>query len=210
MGSSPWWLPWAVYAPMGAAGFAWAQLSHGSALSSPRPGWLSSNPVIALSAGLLIALLVAAVTVWSTRLLVARTEWARTLHRELRATLVGSSAGQLALLAGLSALAEELLFRAALQPAVGLVASSLIFGLVHVSPRGTGFAWTLWALLMGLIFGVLFEASGSLIVPIAAHALINYENMQYICNYDPTYFDIDRPYAHQRLHESRGPSARDA
>ena len=185
-------------------------LARGSAVSAPHNAWLSRDPQIALAFGIVLALLIAAITVWSTRLLVARTHWARTLHQELRITLVGSSAGQLALLAGLSAVAEELFFRAALQPAVGLMAASCAFGLVHVSPRGMGFAWTLWALVMGLVFGLLFEASGNVLVPIVAHALINYENMQYICNYDPTYFDIDRLRAHPRLHETRERSTRDA
>ena len=188
-----------VYTPLGAVGFAWAWLARGSALHSADRAWLSADPRIALLAGCVLALIIVAVTVWSTRVLVARTQWARTLHRELRVTLVGTSAGQLALLAGLSAIAEELFFRAALQPAVGLVAASLAFGVVHVSPRGTGIAWTLWAMVMGLVFGALFLASGHVVVPILAHALINYENMQYICNYDPTSFDIGRPRAHPRL-----------
>ncbi len=210
MGSSPWWLPWAVYAPMGAVGFAWARIARGAVLTTPKNAWLSQDSSVALSMGCALALLVVVITVWSTRVLVARTQWARALHRELRITLVGSSAGQLAVLASLSAFAEELFFRAALQPVVGLVAASCAFGLVHVSPRGTGVAWTAWALLMGLVFGVLFEASGSLIVPIVAHALINYENMQYICNYDPTYLDNHVLHTHRHLHETRAPSARDA
>jgi membrane protease YdiL (CAAX protease family) len=45
---------------------------------------------------------------------------------------------------------------------------------------------------MGALFGVLYEASGTLLAPVLAHALINYENMQYIIHYDPTPLDMDR------------------
>jgi membrane protease YdiL (CAAX protease family) len=111
---------------------------------------------------------------------------------ELRATLLGLPPGRIALLAVLSATAEELLFRAALVPSMGLWASSLVFGLAHVSRSSSKLAWSLWAFVMGLAFGALFLASGSLWPSIVAHALINYENMHYICNYDPTPLDMDR------------------
>ena len=39
---------------------------------------------------------------------------------------------------------------------------------------------------MGAVFGALFIGSGSLLAPIVAHAAINYENMRYLCSFDPT------------------------
>jgi uncharacterized protein len=192
MATGPFWLAWAVYLPMAVFAALWAYVTRGTVFSLAATPWLSSERGIAAALGLGLALVVAAATIASTRLLVARTVWARELHLTLRAALLGLPAGRVAQLALLSSLSEELLFRAALQPAVGLVASSVLFGVLHVSPRGTYVAWALWATLMGFLFGALYAASGTLLAPILAHALINYENMQYIIHYDPTPLDRGR------------------
>jgi membrane protease YdiL (CAAX protease family) len=70
-----------------------------------------------------------------------------------------------------------MLFRGALQPAVGLVWASLIFGACHFLPRRELVAWSLFAALMGFAFGALYEWTGQLAAPIAAHALINGVNL---------------------------------
>jgi membrane protease YdiL (CAAX protease family) len=127
--------------------------------------------------------------------LVERTQWARRLHGALRGAWLGKSAPEMAVLAGLAALSEELLFRAALGPAIGFVASSALFGLVHFAGGQSRLPWALWAFVTGLVFSGLYLMSGTLLAPILAHWLINYENMQYICDYDPTLLDIDRSSA---------------
>jgi membrane protease YdiL (CAAX protease family) len=192
MATGPFWLAWAVYLPMAALAALWAYATRGAVFSLAAPPWLSSERGLAAGLGVGLALLVAVTTIASTRVLVARTVWARELHLTLRAALLGMPSGRVAQLAVLSSVSEELLFRAALQPAAGLVGSSLLFGLLHVSPRGTYVAWALWATLMGFLFGALYLASGTLLAPILAHALINYENMQYIIHYDPTPLDKGR------------------
>lgn len=184
-----WWLPWAVYLPMGAAGAAWASLAHGSAWKHPLASGLLPSGALGGLVAALSAFVVAAVTVALTRVLVTRTIWARQLHLELRGTLIGTSTGQIAILALTSALGEELFFRAALQPTLGLAATSVLFGVVHVAPNGNWLTWAVWASVMGLVFGLLYRLTGTLLAPALAHALINYENMQYICNYDPTPLD---------------------
>jgi membrane protease YdiL (CAAX protease family) len=193
MASGPFWLAWAVYLPMAAFAALWAYWTRGSVLSLDQAPWLSPDRRFAAIFGLVLGLGIAVATVASTRLLVSRTAWARELHLTLRAALLGLPAGRVAQLALLSSVSEELLFRGALMPTLGLWGSSLLFGVLHVSPRGTYFAWALWALVMGLLFGALFAASGTLLAPILAHALINYENMQYIIHYDPTPLDKSRP-----------------
>jgi membrane protease YdiL (CAAX protease family) len=192
MASGPFWLAWAVYLPMAALAALWAYWTRGSVLSLDQPPWLSPQRGLSAGLGLALGLVLALATIASTRWLVARTAWARELHLTLRAALLGLPAGRVAQLALLSSVSEELLFRGALMPALGLVGSSLLFGVLHVSPRGTFFAWSLWATVMGLAFGALFAASGTLLAPILAHALINYENMQYIIHYDPTPLDKRR------------------
>jgi membrane protease YdiL (CAAX protease family) len=72
------------------------------------------------------------------------------------------------------------------------VGASALFGVMHAAPRASYLPRASWAFCMGLMLSALYLASGTLLAPIAAHWLINYENMQYICNYDPTPLDIDR------------------
>ena len=178
----PLWLPWAVYGLLAALGVALAWLQRGQVLTAPTAGDLLGEPATALWLGLALSLLVTALTLWSTRWLVEHTRWARSLHGSLRGVSLGSSSRRLLLLALSSALAEELFFRAALLPMVGLWASSALFGALHVSSsRAALVPWMLWAALMGAVFGLLFLGSGSLLPPLLAHAAINYGNMRYLC-----------------------------
>lgn len=67
----------------------------------------------------------------------------------------------------IAAVTEEVFFRGILQPRVGLWASSLLFGLVHI---GYGTILQVVApILLGLLFGLLFLRTRSLWAPIAAH-----------------------------------------
>jgi uncharacterized protein len=190
------WLPWAVYAVLGALGAGVSWLYRGTVFAAPAGRRFASDPLAAQAIGHLLALIAVVLTVRSTRLLVERTRWAKALHVHLRGLLLGASATRLLALACASSVAEELFFRAALLPWLGLAGSSLLFGLLHVSTRETAVGWMVWAALMGAVFGALYLGSGSLLAPILAHAAINYENMQYICNYDPTLVDTRRAAPH--------------
>ena len=64
---------------------------------------------------------------------------------------------------------EELLFRGVIQPTIGLVPASVIFGIAHFGGRGM-VMFGIWAGLMGLIFGWLAVISDGLLAPIVAHA----------------------------------------
>lgn len=87
--------------------------------------------------------------------------------------LDGASYGGLVLVAVFSGVGEEMVFRGVLQEEIGLVAASVIFGLVHVGPDRRYLVWTLWAVLAGFLFGVLYRESGGLLAPILAHVLHN-------------------------------------
>ncbi len=76
-------------------------------------------------------------------------------------------------LALLTSFGEELLFRGALQPFAGLVLTSLLFGLLHMGQKGLVSAWSVWALIAGLLLGWLAEETGSLWPPIIAHFGVN-------------------------------------
>jgi uncharacterized protein len=94
---------------------------------------------------------------------------------ELGPALVGRSAAELALLAGLAGLGEELLFRGVVQAGLArlvpvplaLLSASVLFGLAHFATS----TYAVVAGLMGLYLGGLFLVQGSLVAPIVTHAL---------------------------------------
>lgn len=74
---------------------------------------------------------------------------------------------------------EEILFRGLLVPRIGLIPSSIAFGLVHVIGHR---AWgeVVVATLFGLLLGWIFLRTGSLLGPWVAHALSNIISMNYL------------------------------
>lgn len=124
--------------------------------------------------GLALGVAAACVTV-SLGLLVYRLVPAmRKIAAELAPRLVdGTRRSELAQVSVFSGVGEEALFRGALQPEVGLVASALIFGAAHVGPDRRYLVWTAWALFAGFLFGALYELSGGVLAPMSAHVLHN-------------------------------------
>ncbi len=81
--------------------------------------------------------------------------------------------------AALAGLSEELLFRGLLQPRIGLVLSSLLFGALHgpsfsLAPLGV------WAAAVGGFLGILYLDSGNLLLPMAVHALYDLLAIAYV------------------------------
>lgn len=76
-------------------------------------------------------------------------------------------------LAVITAFGEELLFRGAIQPFAGLVLTSVLFGLLHMGQDGLVSAWSIWALVAGLLLGWMYEETASLWPPIVAHFVVN-------------------------------------
>jgi uncharacterized protein len=72
-----------------------------------------------------------------------------------------------------SGVGEETFFRGAVQQEFGLVVAALAFGLVHVGPDRRYLVWTAWAVLVGFVFGALYEVTGGLLAPILAHSAHN-------------------------------------
>lgn len=106
-----------------------------------------------------------------------RTAWGDRLGRELAGLVGRPGLGQVAVLALASGIAEEAFFRGALQPRVGLVGASLVFALAHFVPRRELLPWSVFSLLAGLLLGGLFEWTGNLVAPVAAHVLVNGVNL---------------------------------
>ena len=76
------------------------------------------------------------------------------------------------LLAAGSALAEELFFRGALLPLLGVWGQALVFGLLHPATR-RGWSYTAFTFVAGLVFGYATLYSGSLWPAILAHFVVN-------------------------------------
>jgi membrane protease YdiL (CAAX protease family) len=149
---------------------------EGSLGAQGEASWLLS-----LGAGVALG----AITVAATRVLMRRAPWARALHVALRPAVHGASNGAIAALAVASALGEELLFRGVLVPLVGVVLSSLLFGLLHQVRGPARWAWMAWATLMGTAFGAVFALTGNLAGPVLAHAVINHANLRFLRDNDP-------------------------
>ncbi len=159
----------------------WAR--DGRPFAHPAP-WLELEPWASETSSALGGALVAALVVWATRHTVARFRWAKRLHGELRPLARGLRTSDALALALFSGLGEELLFRALAMPALGLVASSLLFGAVHQT-RGPGrWAWVGWATVVGFGLGLLFALTGSLVGCVLAHALVNAVNLVYLRDHD--------------------------
>jgi membrane protease YdiL (CAAX protease family) len=122
--------------------------------------------------------LVAAIAIVASRELTRRTRWGRDLARALGALLGELRLRDCVLLALASGVAEEAFFRGALQPRIGLVAASLLFGLAHFAPRRELAPWTVFSIAAGFVLGGLFAATGNLLAPIVAHAAINAVNIR--------------------------------
>lgn len=124
--------------------------------------------------GVSLGLLTAAGTVASGLAAYRLLPMVRGVAEELAPRLVdGASGGALLLVALLSGVGEEALFRGAVQQEFGLVAGAVAFGLAHVGPDRRYLLWTAWAAAVGLLFGALFEATGGLLAPVLAHAAHN-------------------------------------
>ncbi|MGB5812990.1 MAG: CPBP family intramembrane glutamic endopeptidase [Polyangiales bacterium] len=176
-------LAWLVYVPLGLAGMAWAWFSDDRAAWALADPWMNAGAEARSATSLGLGAALGVLVVASTPSLVARVAWARALQRELKPMVANLSHRDIFWLALASGTAEELFFRGAMQPALGLWATSLIFGAVHVGPRGVFLAWALWASIMGLALGAIFELTGALSGCVVAHVWINLRNLRFAQRY---------------------------
>lgn len=118
------------------------------------------------------------------RWLEPRHRWLQALRTEFRDVLGPLSSSERLVLAAASAIGEELMFRGAMLDNWGLVASTLVFGLIHVPPRWSLWPWTASSLVLGLVLGLLTLATGNLGAAVATHFVINFLNLGHISRRD--------------------------
>ncbi|MEJ2697062.1 MAG: CPBP family intramembrane metalloprotease [Candidatus Sulfobium sp.] len=110
----------------------------------------------------------------------------RKVLKEIRLLFLDVGATELVLISVSAGFAEELLFRGVLQTEFGIVAASIIFGLIHfVSP-----AYAVAATLMGFYIGCVFQISGHLLMPVQLHFIYDLGALAYI-RYFPSADEID-------------------
>lgn len=115
-----------------------------------------------------------------TRVATRHFQWARDLHHSFHDLLGPLTGKEILILALASSVGEEVLFRGALLPWMGVWLQAAVFAMLHVGPGKRFLPWTLSALVLGIAFGWLAVWTGSLGGPIAAHFAINYLNLKYI------------------------------
>jgi membrane protease YdiL (CAAX protease family) len=155
------------------------ELSARDGSSAPLPLALGSSALLGLGAATGI--------ITFTRFTVPRYAWAQRLHAELRPVARDLTVGQILVIAGLSSLGEELLFRGLLVPTAGVVPAALLFGLAHQIKGPSRWVWAGWATAFGLMLGSIFALTGSLVGPLLAHAIVNAANLTYLRDHDPAY-----------------------
>ncbi len=108
----------------------------------------------------------------------------RKLNDEMRAILGSPGTVAITVLAVTSAIGEELLFRGALQPVLGLVPTAVIFGLLHGGFKAKFRLWALFALLAGLLLGALTLWTDNLLAALLCHMTVNYFNLHKVVEVD--------------------------
>lgn len=166
-----------LYLGLASAGIAWSTLRGDASVWQTR-----ENPQTLL--GTIAGALIGLGFVFASRFATHRFEWGRALHRDLRNLIVPVTGAEIIVLAAASALGEEIFFRGALLPAIGLWGSSAVFALLHIGPKARFLPWTLSSLIAGLVFGQLFLWSGDLSGPVVAHFTVNAINLRYLATTD--------------------------
>lgn len=124
----------------------------------------STQAVLAATVGTIVVL---AATPWMMRF-----DWAKRITKLIDQFFGSLTMTQAAWLGLVSALCEELLFRGALQPMLGLLPASILFALAHLIG-----GWWIFALVVGLALGLLYDWSGNLWPCVLAHGLVNAINL---------------------------------
>jgi len=168
-----------LYLALGAAALAWGGL-RGQPNIWQLPGRAEPLVLASIATGILLGLGI----VFVSRLALYRFDWARALHREFRGLLNPMSDLEIVVLAVASSVGEEMFFRGALLPAIGLVGSSAVFALLHIGPKARHLPWTISSFGAGLLFGAIFAWTGDLSGPVLAHFLVNFLNLRHVAQYE--------------------------
>lgn len=128
---------------------------------------LRLEPVLLISPLLALALIACGAV--AMRFFKPLREAQRWLDQQLFVHLKPQDAVSIGLLTGI---AEELCFRGLIQNSWGLLPASLLFGLLHM-PGLQHWAYAVWAGLMSLALGLIYQLSDNLLLVMAVHVCNN-------------------------------------
>jgi membrane protease YdiL (CAAX protease family) len=164
---------------MAGVAVAWRLVSDGQGPFLAAPGTAVPDGSQLLRHALL-GLLAGGGLIGASRLWTRHSRMGRALAQRLASILGSLTPANVVVLALASGLGEEVFFRGALQPRVGLVLASLLFGLAHLVPRRELVPWAGFAALAGVFLGALFDYTGNLLAPAIAHVLVNGVNLRWL------------------------------
>jgi membrane protease YdiL (CAAX protease family) len=99
-----------------------------------------------------------------------------TITGDIRTLFASTSFVDICLISSVAGLAEELLFRGVIQAKWGIIAASILFGLLHsVTP-----AYILLTTVIGFYIGLLYHIFQSLLIPIQLHCIYDFGALIYL------------------------------
>jgi len=116
------------------------------------------------------------IMVWLTRLSL-RFEAVRALNAELQGMLGTLDTPSITIMALTSSIGEEILFRGALQPLLGLLPTAILFGFMHGGIQKRFRLWVIFTIGAGLVLGALTAWTDNLLAAILCHFTVNYFNL---------------------------------
>ena len=100
----------------------------------------------------------------------------KTIIDDIRSLFASATFIDICLISLMAGVAEELLFRGVIQAKWGLLAASILFGVLHaVTP-----AYVILAAVIGLYIGLLYHVFQSLLIPIQLHCIYDFGALIYI------------------------------
>lgn len=161
------------YSLMVIAGFAW---TWARGLPPIHLAWRGGS--LAWWLQLLIGVGFGLVVVQLGKIIERRFEFARRLSDELTTLIPALNIQEVVIAAFFSSIAEEVFFRGAMQDALGFWLTAAAFMVVHGFFERRYMWWMIFAGVMGMAFGWMMLALGTLIAPVAAHFTINAINLR--------------------------------
>lgn len=137
--------------------------------------------IVSLAVGYIIGVSVS----YLSKKLVFKYNWAKSLCLEFKYMLYDLRHEDIFVFSLVSAISEEIFFRGILLQEIGIIISSLLFGMLHIGSNIKFLIWTFHAIVFGFLFGFLFLLTGTIISPIITHFTINYYNLKFIKSYEP-------------------------
>ena len=125
----------------------------------------------------LLGILIASLVIWISRYLSTHAQWSQKINQDFAEIFKDMPKYYLSMLAIMSAVCEEIIFRGFLQSYWGLFWTSLAFGALHIPMQRHHWPWTISALIMGFVFGACYEWRATITAPLVAHFTINYFNL---------------------------------